>query len=65
MLAEGVHDNQFEAWELLDDFFELLVKQVLVALVKDSHVVDARENLLDGEFVLVLLEKSSVLVDVL
>ena len=65
MLAEGVHDNQFEAWELLNDFIELLVKQVLVALVKDSHVVDARENLLDGEFVLVLLEKGSVLVDVL
>ena len=65
VLAEGVHDDQFEAWELLDDLFELLVEQVLVAFVEDSHVVDARENLLDREFVLVLLEKGSILVDVL
>ena len=65
VLAEGVHDDELEAWELLDDLFELLVKQVLVALVKNSHIVDARENLLDGKLVLVLLEKGWILVDVL
>ena len=41
------------------------MKQVLVALVEDSHVVDAGEDLLDGELVLVLLEQARVLVDVL
>lgn len=65
VLTKGVHNDEFEVWQSIHNLIEFISEQVLIAVIEDTDVVDAWQDLVDRELVSVLAMLSRVLVYVL
>ena len=65
VLAESVHDDELELGEAFDHFFEHLVQQHLLGVVKNSDKLDLREDLFNRELFAVLFQQGRILINIL